>query len=166
MVIKTLQSDHVRIDLMPNKSASWQQTKILILTIFVAMGAIAIAWATVGVWLILPFAGIEFSLFAFLIYRICRKTYDHQSLVIFNDRLVLEEYTGKKQLTQSLDKKNLYIEYTETKHNWRMPKVTLVNDKENISIGEFLNSADRRHLKTMFEELGIIVVRNHWWKID
>ena len=71
-----------RLRLTPNRSASWQDTKWLMLIFAVAVFTIAIGWAVVGVWIILPFAGVEVVLLIFIMYQVSRSTYRWETIDI------------------------------------------------------------------------------------
>lgn len=72
----------VQLHLSPNRSATWQQTKYLIAVFALFISTIAIAWAIVGAWVILPFAGAEVGLLAFIMYMVSKATYQWQTLLI------------------------------------------------------------------------------------
>ena len=65
----------VTILLTPNRSITWVQAKWIIAFMIAVVMIIAIAWTFVGAWMILPFAGLEAGLFAYLMYKVTRFTY-------------------------------------------------------------------------------------------
>ncbi len=164
MVIKSLQSNHILIDLRPNKSATWYSTKWAIALLFFVMSTIAVGWALVGVWVILPFAGIEFCVFTFLIYHVCKQTYRYQRIYVYADYLKFEWIDGKQYHLEKLSRKHLYVRYIETKRDWQLPKLTISNLEKKVEVGEFLNLKDKEQLKHLLEDIGLIVIRKHWWK--
>ena len=70
------------IRLLPNRSATWANTKLLMAAMIFFVMVIALAWAFVGAWVILPFAGFEVGLFALLMYKVSRFTYSKQIITI------------------------------------------------------------------------------------
>ena len=75
--------ESVILTLQPNRSANWQQNKIIIMVMAAFVMSIAIAWSAVGVWIVLPFAGFEVGLLAFLMHRVSYSTYQKQITVSY-----------------------------------------------------------------------------------
>jgi len=67
--------DSVILTLQANRSANWRQNKIIIIVMPAFVMIISMAWSVMGAWVILPFAGFEVGLLAFLIYRVSYSTY-------------------------------------------------------------------------------------------
>ena len=94
MVANEFLDGNTVITLRPNRSASWQQTKIFLLVMAAPMFIIAVGWSIVGAWPILPFAGLEFGLLAFLTYRVCCRTYQKDKIIIKKDRVIISSIIG------------------------------------------------------------------------
>jgi Flp pilus assembly protein TadB len=67
--------DSVILPLQPNRSANWRQNKLIIIVIVAFVMITSIAWSVMGAWVILPFAGFEVGLLAFLMYRVSYSTW-------------------------------------------------------------------------------------------
>jgi uncharacterized membrane protein len=164
MVVTQAKSDHTIITLSPNRSATWQQTKIVIFVMVFIVMVIALAWTFVGAWIVLPFAGLEVGLFALLMYKVSKFTYSRQ--VINIDAKQVTVAWGRKELKQThkLQREDLYVYYWEADEGWHLPRISLNHDGKNVEIGDFLNLEDRQQLKTNLEQAGLIVCRNKWWQ--
>jgi len=164
-MVELRQTDtHQQLILAPNRSLSWHQAKwIMIVMIFIVM-VIALAWSFVGAWLVLPFAGVEVGLFAFLLYRVTRNTYLQQVVTFTDKEILIETGINKRMSCESIDTLGLEVFYQETERNWRNPTLLLINQGLVIKVGEFLNSEDMEKLKSHFESLGFATCRTHWWK--
>ncbi|MBZ2163789.1 DUF2244 domain-containing protein [Alteromonas stellipolaris] len=149
-----------RLRLTPNRSASWQDTKWLMLIFAVVVFTIAIGWAVVGVWVILPFAGIEVVLLIFIMYQVSRSTYRWETLDIEPHTI----HFCTRHRTLSFTRPSAHIIFTESENDWHLPIVTLADGEQRIVLGEFLNLEDRALLKETLDNEGIMVCRNHWWK--
>lgn len=156
---------HLR--LLPNRSASWSDTKWLMLVMVFFVMVIAIAWAFVGAWVILPFAGIEVGLLAYIMYRVSLSTYRLEEIVITSEfitinrgRLPLSSFKESLQLKRD----NLHIEITETENDWHLPKIAFVTPQQTVDVGAFLSLQDRKALTEHLQNLGIPNCRTHWWK--
>ncbi|WP_124749003.1 DUF2244 domain-containing protein [Alteromonas facilis] len=155
------------IRMMPNRSATWLDTKFLMLAMVVFVMFIAIAWAFVGAWVILPFAGFEVGLLAFIMYRVSQRTYHNEIITISADNVTIQrgQYPStsfKEELT--LSRNELHVDVTETEQDWHLPQIHFITPSKHYCIGDFLNLSDRKALVYELKGCGIPTCRTHWWK--
>jgi len=149
------------IRLMPNRSASWYETKWLIAAFALFISTIAIAWALVGAWVILPFAGVEVLLLALLMHYVSSLTYQWETVEINTTTVII---TSSTQHTRTLLRASTYVDYTNEPDSWLLPKTILYDDEHTVEIGHFLNESDRDLLKQSLINAGLIVCQRQWWK--
>ncbi|MEJ2419454.1 MAG: DUF2244 domain-containing protein, partial [Exilibacterium sp.] len=82
MVTIQTNKDNTHIILSPNRSIEWKAIKYWLLIISLPALIIAIDWLIMGLWMILPFVGIELGLLSYFMYRICYKNYYQQYIDI------------------------------------------------------------------------------------
>lgn len=164
MIITRTCDEQTDIRLYPNRSATWGQTKWLILAMSVLLGVVAIGWLIAGVWVILPFAGIEIGLLAFLFYRVSHFTYQYQAICISADRILVS--LSKHSPDLILATSQCHVEYLDADSPWQPPVIILVGATQRIEIGQFLNHADRQHLRQSLAAAGLMICRKNWWKHD
>jgi uncharacterized membrane protein len=154
----------VILTLQPNRSANWQQNKIIIMVMAAFVMFIAIAWSLVGVWIILPFAGFEVGLLAFLMYRVSYSTYQKQIITIEEDTLTFHAgvYYPKRYLEFSKDK--VAVKTVEPKTQYEQTQITLFDSHQRTNIGQFLNQADRTTLLQHLEKAKLHIHKEKWWK--
>lgn len=155
------------IQLMPNRSASWSHTKYLMIAMTFFVMVIAIAWAFVGAWVILPFAGLEVGLLVFIMYRVSKSTYRAEKITIsanavtfVKGRIPLKRFREEFHFSRE----SLHIEVIETENNWHLPDIRLVTPESSVSVGQFLNLPDRESLAEHLRNAGLPNCRTHWWK--
>ncbi len=73
-----------------NHSLSSTGRQLILASIFVVFLAICLAFATIGAWLVLPFAGLELVAVYWAFRCMERRAADFESIVISGDRLVIE----------------------------------------------------------------------------
>ena len=149
------------IRLMPNRSASWYETKWLIAAFALFISTIAIAWALVGAWLILPFAGVEVLLLALLMHYVSSLTYQWETVEINTTTVII---TSSTQHARTLLRASTYVDFTNEPDSWLLPKTILYDDEHAVEIGHFLNESDRDLLKQSLINAGLIVCQRQWWK--
>lgn len=162
MVIARQRDEEVWIELHPNRSATWQQTKLLIGLMAAFVGIIALGWALAGVWVILPFAGLEAGLLAFLLYRVSCRTYQQQHINITAKQVRVS--LRRQHAPIHLDRSLCHVEFDDPHDNWHLPVIRLIDHQHFIEIGEFLNLDDRKKLKRTLEQAGLITCRRQWWR--
>lgn len=162
MVIASRSENETRIELHPNRSATWQQTKLLIGLMAVFVGVIALGWAMVGFWIVLPFAGLEVGLLTYLMYRVSYCTYQRQRIEIKQRRIQVS--LKKQQSPIVLSRAHCHVEYDDPTNSWRLPVIRLIDHRRFVEIGEFLNLDDKRKLKDTLEQAGLITCQRQWWR--
>ena len=165
MIVTTQHNDNTIITLSPNRSATWQQSKWVIIIMVAFVMIIALAWSFAGAWLVLPFAGLEVGLFALLMYKVSLFTYSQQVIKINAHQITIDSGYRKRTQHTVLVRKQIDIHYWETDNNWELPKIVLCNNETRIIIGDFLNLEDRIILKRSLEEAGFFICRNKWWTV-
>jgi uncharacterized membrane protein len=164
MVVTETHSDSIIITLSPNRSATWQHSKIVIFVMVAVVMIIALAWSFMGAWLVLPFAGIELGLFALLMYKVSKFTYSKQVICIGAQKVTIEWGGQRVEQRYEFHRDNLYVNYWEADEGWHLPRISLSQHQQRLEIGTFLNLNDRERLKTQLELAGLMVCRNKWWQ--
>ncbi|MFC3094977.1 DUF2244 domain-containing protein [Alteromonas sediminis] len=155
-----------KLTLTPNRSATWFESKLMIFFMVAVVLTIAIGWLIVGVWMILPFAGLEVGLFALLMYLVSRHTYRIQEITLTENKILVANRMGSRFVISDLSRVGCFLQVVETERDWHLPLLYLVNDDKRISIGEFLNLKDRQALRNMLKQQGVPTCRTYWWKSD
>jgi uncharacterized membrane protein len=80
----------------PNNSLSPDDSIKLLAAMASVAFLIAIGFASIGAWLVLPFAGLEILAFAYAFYTIYLHADDFESITIEDDRVVVEKRNYKE----------------------------------------------------------------------
>ncbi|MDP5032133.1 MAG: DUF2244 domain-containing protein [Paraglaciecola sp.] len=163
MVERTIYNDISVLTLRPNRSANWQQTKYLIGIIAVFVSFIALIWAALGIWIILPFAGLEVSLLAFLLYRGSRSTYRKQVITIDHRTIKFEAgitYPACFYLF-ALEDSSLHV--TEATLPFDFCELYIRDKNHSVSLGQFLNQDDRLLAISYLQQAGVYIQNERWW---
>ena len=67
------QDEIQRLVITANRSMSWHQNKQILAFMFCVNMAIALSWAAMGAWMVLPFAGLEIALVGLGMYYVSWK---------------------------------------------------------------------------------------------
>ena len=92
MITTQIKDGKTIISLEPNRSATWLQTRNMILALTGFMLLIGVGWLIAGVWMILPFVFLDICVFSYFFYRVCRETYRRQLIVIDKSKVILNVF--------------------------------------------------------------------------
>jgi uncharacterized membrane protein len=156
--------DTLILTLQPNRSANWRQNKLLIMLMAAFVMIIAIAWSIAGAWVILPFAGFEVGLLAFLMYRVSYSTYQKQIITINKNQLTFHSgvYYPKRFYSFCID--NVILKIIEPKTEYEQTVMTLQDNNQQLCIGQFLNQQDRLTTLAHLKKANIHIQRDNWWQ--
>lgn len=75
----------------PNNSLSPENSLKLMVVLAIVAFVVALGFAHVGAWLVLPFAGLELAAFAYAFYYVYLHSSDFESIAIDGDRVIVEK---------------------------------------------------------------------------
>ncbi|AXT39838.1 DUF2244 domain-containing protein [Alteromonas sp. BL110] len=150
----------LQLHLSPNRSATWRQTKYLIMVFALFIGLIAIAWSIVGAWVILPFAGLEVGLLALVMYLVSKATYRWETILVMDDRILISCSNGTSLCFPRPDTSLFYQKDTSLK---RISRLILQTPVQQFELGAFLNSEDKKQVHDSLHKAGVMVCTNTWW---
>ncbi|MGH8503018.1 MAG: DUF2244 domain-containing protein [Gammaproteobacteria bacterium] len=76
MIVTRKQSstDDVHFVISPNRSLSWRGNQLFFAGMVIISFGIAGVWASMGMWMVLPFAGFEMLILGIALYRCCARS--------------------------------------------------------------------------------------------
>ncbi len=156
-MISYLRGPVTRIVARPNRSASWQSNKRVIIGIGILSGAIAGGFLLIGAWVILPFAGLEIAALSGALYYVNWKL-EYRHVVTLDDELIVIEkgFYHPKQ-TWQWPRADSYLVISQQERSHAAPEVSLCRTGEAIRIGEFLSDIDTAELIRCLRDAGVRV---------
>jgi len=144
-----------------NQSLSWQGNKVFIFFVGILCFAIAIGFALQGLWLILPFAGLEILALTVGLYLCCLRNRQQEVITIDNDKLVIEK--GEKTPTETwvFDRAWVQLELQNPKYHGHPSKLLVRSKGKQAEIGECLTNEERQSLaSSLVDVLHTTLVKN------
>jgi len=147
-----------QIILYPNRSASWKSIKQFLWAISVFAFTIAFSFAFFGLWMVLPFAGLEIFALVGLMYWVALQCRRQEVIRIVDHRIVVEQgyETPKKTWQSDLFMTRLVID-RPTGYG-RPRRLFLRGSQQQLEIGQFLNEEDKKLL--VAELRGVVGIVN------
>ena len=132
-----------RFVLTPNCSISWRELVIFYLfTCFVALG-VGLFFTLQGLWLVLPFSGLEMLALGIGLYVTSRKVYRREVITLDADRTRIEK--GVQRVDQSWEFKTPWVrvidERADAGGDRRM--LAISESGECVEIGSFLANSEK-----------------------
>ena len=134
---------------------SWEDNKRLLwfmLAIAVAIGA---GFASVGAWLIFPFAGLEIALLSIAMYYVSWKLNFRQQLVIDDDTVELQKGVYFPKYQWSWRRSDIALVQTPCRHPLGVPTLEIWQRGRSVEVGEFLNNDEKKELLALLQQTGL-----------
>ncbi|MGH1441484.1 MAG: DUF2244 domain-containing protein [Cellvibrionaceae bacterium] len=163
MVTTSVRNNTTIIILSPNRSADWSEVKKWIVLISLPALIVALGWFFVGVWIILPFAGLELALMSYLMYRVCYQNYREQHIVINQNDVTFSSGIGKPDKEYTFTLPDCYLSVTQPRKPIDKLELALKSESYTLKFGEFLNPEDRESARKSIRNAGIIECASRWW---
>ncbi len=157
MVLNSTSPSGTIITLLPNRSATWAETRVFLLVICGTTLTIGVFWAFIGAWVVLPFSGIEAGLVAFVFYRVCQATYQRQVITCSADEVLVQFGSHFPKRTWVLERARTQLAVTAPAHHLEGPRLNIFDSNHSIELGHFLNKQDKEAALLVFKKAGLHV---------
>jgi uncharacterized membrane protein len=157
MVLHDFNNGVTVVTLLPNRSASWAQTRVLLLLLCGTTLAIGVFWAFVGAWLVLPFSGLEAALIAYVLYRVSYLTYQRQVITCSADQVLVQAGGRFPKRSWALERARTHLSVTDARHPLDPVGLRLVDGNHSIEVGGFLNREDKAEALRALKGAGLHV---------
>lgn len=143
--------------LKSNQSLSWQVNLQILGAVVVLSMVIAVGFALMGAWVILPFAGLELTCLAVALYYTAWQANRQQRILLTFDQVLIEK--GHRRLEQRyiLQREWTTVHIHQPLHAWGTDEISLCYQGLVVPVGEFLNQADRAMLIEHLKQTGLSV---------
>lgn len=135
----------------PNCSMSWAQTKRFFLVIAAVSATIAIAFAAQGLWMVLPFAGLELLALGAAMYWVAIKLRTSEVVRVDEHTLTVERGRSRLQLAAKFPRPWVRVELEDQSHAWRARRLVLRASGKEIELGSFLTDDEREEFARLIQ---------------
>ena len=142
MVTCTRTTSRLMIIARPNQSASWGTNLAVLLALSVPSLGIAIGFALLGAWPILPFAGLELAALGGALYYVNRKLQYRHVITVSDESVRIDKGFHAPRESWQFHRQGTGLSIIPEKHPWEGPELSLHERGESVQLGEFLNRDD------------------------
>lgn len=132
-----------RVLIRPNQSLSSTATVFVVVGFAVVSLSIGIAFAVLGFWLVLPFAGMEVALVASAFWLVSQSAQDYDLLCVEDPNVVLYQHRQGLEKEYRFKRAWVKVRLEKGERVWHSPRLMLGSHGKQIEIGRAL-TADRR----------------------
>lgn len=132
--------------LRPTRSMTWAQAKQFIALVTLMCAAIGGSFAYFGLWMVMPFCGIEALAVALAFYLVLRDGERRELVRIEGEKLVIE--TGNRELEQRHEFNCLWVRVNLSRSRYRHHPTRLFVGTHGraVELGRFLTDGERDSL--------------------
>jgi len=130
-----------------------------------AVFVVAAGWSAAGLWLVLPFAGLEFGLVAYFMYRVCyRLSYLSQRIIIEPHRVVMRRGIKSAQREWVLARPQAHLHVNKPVNDFHLALLWLKDDHQQLPVADFLNAQGREQARHALLGAGLVETTDRWWE--
>lgn len=144
-----------RIVLSPNCSISWRELVLFYLATCLIALAVGLFFTLQGLWLVLPFSGLEMLALGAGLYVTSRKVYRKEVITLDAEHTRIEK--GVQRVDQSWEFKTPWVRVIDELPDKRRPRRRLAISMygESVEVGSFLANSEKEALA--FQLKGCII---------
>ncbi len=149
---KVKSSDSFRFVLSPNCSISWRElVAFYVLTCVVAL-AIGLFFTLQGLWLVLPFSGLEMLALGFCLHLTSRKVYRREVITLDQQHTRIEK--GMRQIDQCWEFETPWIRLIDEPScvKNRRRRLAIGWHGNYVEVGDFLDKSEKDRLAFQLKE--------------
>jgi uncharacterized membrane protein len=133
-----------RIMIRPNRSLSREGMVVAFALVTGVVMTIAIVFAAMGAWMVLPFAGLEAALFGAVFFWFYRHYDDCEYVLIENNRVRILRRRGKVETDYEFDRHWLRVTMEDNDRRGRPQRAYIGSHGKRIEIATDLNQKDKQ----------------------
>jgi uncharacterized membrane protein len=142
---------HWRIVSRPNRSLTQRQLQRVFLGIAAVCLGVASAFAAVGMWPVLPFAGAEVIVVGIGFYLSARSGLETEVVSVEGDKVAVEK--GRRHLSRRWETQRAWaqIRLLRPTIRWYPSRLVLRSHGKVVELGGFLNEPERQQLAAQLQ---------------
>ncbi len=132
--------------LRPNRSISWRGTLLFFGSLLVISMGVALAFAAQGLWMVLPFAGLEMAALGAALYLVSRHCHQCEVINIGASEIAIERGYDRPSERRALPRIWSRVELLQPAGTWRSTRLLIRAPGGAEEVGRFLNDSERAQL--------------------
>ncbi len=147
-----------RFILAPNCSIGWGELVAYYLCSCAFVLAIGVFFTLQGLWLVLPFSGIEIIALGVALYLTSRKVHQKEVITFSDERVRVEKGVQKVESVWECDLARIRFLEGHSRESKRDRRLILGTHQNCVEVGEFLDQSEKDELAFQLKDCIICVV--------
>jgi uncharacterized membrane protein len=147
-----MSSRKTEFNIRPNSACGDRSWRWLFAGLLVISFSVAIRYALLGYWLILPFTILEMGVFGLVIWLILRNSNYVERVIIEEDRVLVQHLQTGKDRSWEFPLYWTQVRLDQPPHQWYPHRLLLGSKGEWVEIGQCLTCEERRSLAAAIGE--------------
>ena len=145
-----------RLIVTANQSMSWKANLYLAASLGVICMGIAIAMATFGLWMVIPFAGLEVIFIVACLYMTLKRLSRQEVITVDNEAIKLEWGYNQPDTVVNLPRRWSRLSYRCTDSVFEVGELSVAAHGRRYALGKCLNKEEK---KALYGELQTALAR-------
>lgn len=137
------QTGHGMIVLKPNSSATWRFNMMVVASLGIIMFIISMYFFLQGLWLILPFSGIELMFLVWGLYYCLKRSICTEVIIFDKDTVTIERGHHRAENKWEYNRAWSKIFVKPPEYRGHLKRIFIRSYGEELELGAFLNRDDR-----------------------
>ncbi len=137
-----------RLIVKANQSMSWRANLYLAASLGVICMGVAIAMATFGLWMVIPFAGAEIILIVVCLYLTLKRLSRKEVITLNNEAIRLEWGYNQPDVTVNLPRRFSRLSYSCPENIFEVGDLSVSAHGKRYALGSSLNREEKKELYT------------------
>ena len=150
---KNPDTGNTKLILTPNKSTSWRFNMMVWLSLFFISLVISTAFLLKGLWLILPFSGLELLTVYLGLYFVTRQTTRTEVITFSEDRVMIQKGHKRCEHTWEYQRHWSKILVKQPAYRGYPKQIFIQSHGKELELGNFLNKTDKEELINNLKQL-------------
>ena len=150
MLLSDTDLSSYRVTFKPNCSLSAKSKRNVVLLLTIIPCCIAIGFAMLGAWLVLPFVGLEIFALSFAFYYVNSHENDYESISIDGNSLVVERGGSQRVIQHEMNPYWVSVQRRELPNGEL--QLNLLSHGKNIEVGRYLTRKQREVLANQLQK--------------
>ncbi len=130
----------------PTGGTPIRNTVLIFVGIFFVSAVIAVGFAVLGLWLILPFTGLELILVAVVFYRCALQAKDYEVIAIDDDEIIIKRGCRSPGESISFQRYWARVRLVPPERRNEATRLVVSSHGRSIEVGAWLNEFERKNL--------------------
>lgn len=136
----------------PNQSLTWVQMKLVFVAVAAVSLTVGLAFAALGFWPVLPFAGLEVLALGYCLYRCAWRGEMREVITVNGGTVTVERGRKAPESRWCFHRHWMSVRLVRPATTWLPSRLELRERDSRVEVGGFLTEAERRRLADALNE--------------